>query len=101
MPDTAVPEVAGQTSVREGDLLWTPSPERVERTRLTAFTRFAEDRAGRTLADYTALWQWSTTELEEFWQAVWDFFDVRSSAPHTAVLKAAACRGPAGSPAPG
>jgi acetoacetyl-CoA synthetase len=74
------------TAVREGDLLWTPSPERVERTRLTAFTRFAAERAGRDFPDYAALWRWSTTELEEFWSAVWDFFDVRASTPPTVVL---------------
>ena len=33
--------------------------------RLTAFTRFAEERTGRTFGDYTALWQWSTTEVAE------------------------------------
>ena len=87
MPNTAPHQVAVRSSVREGDLLWTPSPERVQRTRLTAFTRFAEERTGRTFGDYTALWQWSTTEVEQFWQAVWDFFDVRSSASHTAVLE--------------
>jgi len=87
MYNTPVHQVAGRNSVREGDLLWTPSPERVERSQLTAFTRFAEQRTGHTFGDYTALWRWSTTELEEFWQAVWDFFGVRSSAPHTAVLE--------------
>src|SRR3954447_13338609 len=87
MSNTAVHPVTGRSSVREGDLLWTPSPEKVERTQLTAFSRFAEERTGRTFDDYNALWQWSTTELEEFWQAVWDFFDVRSSAAHTAVLE--------------
>ncbi|MGZ4537779.1 MAG: acetoacetate--CoA ligase [Blastococcus sp.] len=76
-----------QTTAREGDLLWTPSAERVEGARLTEFTRFAEARTGRRFADYAALYEWSTTELEEFWQAIWDFFDVRSSAPHTAVLE--------------
>ncbi|MGY1807977.1 acetoacetate--CoA ligase [Blastococcus sp. SYSU D00669] len=72
--------------VREGDLLWTPSPERVESTRLTAFTRFAAERTGRDFPDYAALWRWSTTELEEFWSAVWDFFGVQASQPPTAVL---------------
>ncbi|HEX2075614.1 MAG TPA: acetoacetate--CoA ligase, partial [Geodermatophilus sp.] len=73
-------------TVAEGELLWTPSRERVERTALTAFTRWAEGRAGRTFADYAQLWEWSVTELEDFWQAVWDWFDVRSSEPPTAVL---------------
>jgi acetoacetyl-CoA synthetase len=74
-------------AVREGDLLWAPSPEWVDRSTLTAFTRWAQERTGRTFADYDELWTWSTTELEEFWQAIWDFFEVRSSAPHTAVLE--------------
>jgi acetoacetyl-CoA synthetase len=86
MSDGSVRRGTGDRPVREGDLLWTPSPERVERTRLTAFTRFAEQRTGRSFGDYAALWRWSTTELDEFWAAVWDFFDVRSSAPYTAVL---------------
>src|SRR3954452_12233651 len=87
MSNTAVHPVTGRSSGRECDLLWTPSPAKVERTQLTAFSRFAEARTGHTLDDYNALWQWSTTELDEFWQAVWDFFDVRSSAAHTAVLE--------------
>ncbi|WP_051005136.1 acetoacetate--CoA ligase [Blastococcus saxobsidens] len=78
---------ATSPAVREGDLLWAPPPDRAERTRLAEFTRFAEARTGRSFPDYADLWTWSTVELEEFWQAVWDFFDVRSSAPHTAVLE--------------
>ena len=86
MPVSPVRTEAASTPLREGELLWTPSPERVAGTRLTEFTRFAEERTGRQFADYAQLWAWSTTELDEFWQAVWDFFDVRSSAPHSAVL---------------
>src|SRR4051794_34946862 len=73
-------------AVREGDLLWTPSPEQAERTRLTEFTRFAAERTGRDFPDYAAPWRWSTTELDEFWSAIWDFFGVQASQPPTAVL---------------
>ncbi|NYJ06941.1 acetoacetate--CoA ligase [Petropleomorpha daqingensis] len=82
---TTAPHGTG-LAVREGDLLWTPTPEQAERTRLTAFTRFAAQRTGREFPDYEALWRWSTTEVEEFWGAIWDFFDVRASVPPTAVL---------------
>jgi acetoacetyl-CoA synthetase len=87
MPVPAAQRDDSRTAVREGDLLWTPSADRIAGARLTEFTRFAEERTGRRFADYTQLWAWSTTELDEFWQAVWDFFDVRSSAPHSAVLE--------------
>ncbi|RYF28189.1 MAG: acetoacetate--CoA ligase [Comamonadaceae bacterium] len=45
-------------------------------------------RAERGLAfsDYQALWEWSVTDLDAFWQAVWDYFDLQSPTPHTAVL---------------
>ena len=36
---------------------------------------------------YDALWRWSTTELDAFWQSIWDCFDLRSPTPHTAVLE--------------
>jgi acetoacetyl-CoA synthetase len=48
-------------------VLWTPSPERVERANITAFAR----RRGLP-EDYDSLWRWSVEHLEDFWAAVWD-----------------------------
>ena len=45
-----------------------------------------ERERGLRFADYDALWRWSTTELDAFWQSIWDYFDLRSPTPHTAVL---------------
>lgn len=36
--------------------------------------------------DYQALWRWSVTDLDAFWQSIWDYFDIQSPAPHSAVL---------------
>ena len=41
---------------------------------------------GLTFASYDALWQWSVQDLDAFWQSVWDYFDLCSPTPHTAVL---------------
>jgi acetoacetyl-CoA synthetase len=41
---------------------------------------------GLKFESYDALWRWSTTELDAFWQSIWDYFDLRSPTPHTAVL---------------
>lgn len=45
-------------------------------------------RATRGLAfdSYDALWQWSVDDLPAFWQSVWDYFQMQSPTPHTAVL---------------
>src|SRR5919204_224254 len=31
-------------------------------------------------------WEWSVTELEEFWASIWDFFGVSASTPYSQVL---------------
>jgi acetoacetyl-CoA synthetase len=41
---------------------------------------------GLELADYEALRRWSVDQVEDFWQAMWDYFGVRSSTPHGRVL---------------
>ncbi|QJR10003.1 Acetyl-coenzyme A synthetase [Usitatibacter rugosus] len=53
--------------------LWTPSPERVAASNVTAFTKLVNERHGTKLTDYTSLYRWSCDHLEDFWIAVWDF----------------------------
>ncbi len=82
-------EARGQgVQVREGDLLWTPGPDRVERANVTAFARWLGRERGHRFGDYHELWRWSVTDLDGFWQAVWDYCGVEASAPPTAVLGA-------------
>jgi acetoacetyl-CoA synthetase len=57
-------------SVAEGDLLWEPSEE----LRLNA--RVARFMADRGFGSYDELWQWSVTDVDGFWNAVWSHFDV-------------------------
>ena len=66
--------------------IWTPSEARREKSHLTAFTRWLERERHLKFASYDALWQWSVTDLEAFWGAIWDYFHVHSSAPYTRVL---------------
>jgi acetoacetyl-CoA synthetase len=72
--------------VREGDLLWTPGQDRVARANVTAFIRWLGAERGRHFDDYHALWRWSVTDLDGFWQAIWDYCGIEASALPTAVL---------------
>jgi acetoacetyl-CoA synthetase len=65
----------------EPKLLWRPSAERVEHATITRFAR-AVGREG----DYDELWRWSVDDLEGFWGAIWEFFDVQASEPYERVL---------------
>jgi acetoacetyl-CoA synthetase len=62
------------------ELLWTPSPERIERANITQFAR----KRGLP-EDYHELWQWSVDNLEDFWAAIWDEY-VEPDAPYESVL---------------
>ena len=44
------------------------------------------ERRGLELADYEALRRWSVDHLADFWQALWDYFELASPTPHRQVL---------------
>lgn len=60
-------------------ILWSPSPERADATTIAAFERWLADHRGLQFDDYNAMWRWSIEDLEGFWSAIWDFFDVKAS----------------------
>ena len=50
------------------------------------YQNWLRDERGLSFATYNDLWRWSITELDAFWQSIWDYFDFQSPTPHTAVL---------------
>ena len=51
------------------------------------YQQWLAEHRGLRFDDYDALWRWSTTDLDAFWQSIWDYFDLRSPTPHQAVLE--------------
>ncbi|SFU73214.1 acetoacetyl-CoA synthetase [Polaromonas sp. YR568] len=41
---------------------------------------------GLSFDNYDALWRWSVTDLNAFWQSIWDYFEMQSPTAHSAVL---------------
>jgi acetoacetyl-CoA synthetase len=58
-----------------GEVIWEPTRDQIERTRLWEFMEWLPHRPGT----YQELWEWSITEIGPFWQAVWDFCGVIAS----------------------
>jgi acetoacetyl-CoA synthetase len=57
----------------EGTLLWEPPARLRERSHMA---RLIADRGA---ADYHELWRWSVEDLEGFWAAIWERFEVGST----------------------
>jgi len=68
------------------ELLWEPAPERTELANLRRFMRWLREHRGLDLSSYDEVWKWSVEHLEDFWESVWHFYDVRSSTHYREVL---------------
>ena len=66
--------------------LWTPSPERVAASNLSAFTKFIAERYGVSAENYAELHAWSCHDREQFWQAIWQFCGVVGSTQGDTIL---------------
>lgn len=74
------------TDMQEGSLLWQPSPADKANANLTHYMAWLADQHHLHFNSYPDLWRWSVTEVADFWQSIWDYFDIKASQPPTAVL---------------
>lgn len=72
--------------IQEGTLLWEPTQERKENSNLNHFMVWLQQNRNLSFDSYDKLWDWSVTELEAFWEAMWEYFDIESSTPYRSVL---------------
>ncbi len=50
------------------------------------YQQWLHTHRGLSFDSYDQLWQWSVTELDAFWQSIWDYFELQSPTPHRTVL---------------
>ncbi|MBR0871931.1 acetoacetate--CoA ligase [Bradyrhizobium tropiciagri] len=53
---------------------------------MALYRQWLKERRGLSFADFEEMRRWSVTDIDGFWQSVWDYFDLRSPTPHSAVL---------------
>jgi acetoacetyl-CoA synthetase len=73
-------------STAEDTILWEPSREFKESTNITRYLKWLKEKKDLAFDDYHALWEWSTTDIEDFWESIWEFFEIKSSQPYSEVL---------------
>jgi acetoacetyl-CoA synthetase len=72
--------------VTEGQLLWEPSAEFIKKSGVAKYIAWLKDKNIVDCANYDELWQWSTTEIEDFWASIWEYFEVISDTSYTEVV---------------
>lgn len=58
-----------------------------ETSRIGDFLRFAGQRRGTAFTGWDDLHTWSVTDIEDFWETVWDYFGVISHSAYDTVLR--------------
>ncbi|MCI0398538.1 MAG: acetoacetate--CoA ligase [Chloroflexi bacterium] len=65
--------------VTEGSLLWAPPAAVKENANLTHYMAWLAGHYGLAFDSYRALWQWSVSDVAQFWQSIWEYFAVKAS----------------------
>ncbi|WP_040005245.1 acetoacetate--CoA ligase [Fibrisoma limi] len=66
--------------------LYTPTPRSREQSLLKRYMDWLFIKKGLYFRDYDDLWDWSVTDLEDFWESIWQFFDVQGHTPYNQVI---------------
>jgi acetoacetyl-CoA synthetase len=72
----------------EPEIIWRPTAAAVESSNLTAYVDWLRAERGVDVAAYPELWRWSVTDLEAFWNSIFDYFRVEYDGQRTVALAA-------------
>lgn len=67
-------------------ILWKPTQNFIDNSNLKQFEKWLLLKKGLSFTNYEELWQWSITELEAFWEAIAQYFEVSFNSPYQQVL---------------
>lgn len=73
-------------SVIEGMMLYKADEELIQNSELNRYQKWLSEKYGKQFDSYQDLWEWSTTETEEFWKSIWEFGEIVHSKSYDSIL---------------
>jgi acetoacetyl-CoA synthetase len=67
-------------------VLWSPPPDVATASRVGGYLNWLSRERGHDFATYDDLWRWSVSDLDGFWESVWQHLGVTPSTPYSTVL---------------
>lgn len=67
-------------------VLWKPDNEFISNTRLQDYLNWLKSTRNLHFEDYHQLWKWSVDNVPDFWESLWQYFDIKSYSPYSEVL---------------
>lgn len=66
--------------------LWVPSDDRIKQANVTRFIRFINKKDGLEINSYDELYKWSIENIQNFWEAMWEFGEIQASRKYDVVV---------------
>lgn len=67
--------------------LWKPGRPLLEQSNLKKYMDWLFVKKGLYFRSYHDLWEWSVTDLEDFWESLWNYFNIKSHDLYLEVLQ--------------
>jgi len=67
-------------------ILWTPTQNQINASQMEAFRNQVNSRFNINLKNYFDLYQWSISNISDFWKAIWEFMAIEFSGDYTQVV---------------
>jgi acetoacetyl-CoA synthetase len=71
---------------KERKKLWDPSKEWIENAEVTKFINFVNEKYNKDIQGAKDLYKWSVEKIPEFWEAFWEFAEIKASQPYSKVV---------------
>ncbi len=66
--------------------LWEAKNSFKENSHLYQYEKWLKDQYKLSFKNYNELWKWSVENIEDFWQSIWDYFNVISHKSYNKIL---------------
>ncbi|MEQ9424580.1 MAG: acetoacetate--CoA ligase [Cyclobacteriaceae bacterium] len=67
--------------------LWTPSNTFINNSNLKKFEKWLSVEKGLSFSSYEDIRSWSITDTSAFWEAVWQYFDIKCHSPYSKIIE--------------
>ena len=66
--------------------IWIPSDDRINSSNVKKYLSFLSSNYRKTFSNYSEQYNWSVTEIEEFWKSIWEYSKIVHSKTYSLVL---------------
>ena len=66
--------------------IWTPSQKQIDQSQMTRFMNYVNLSSNLSLKNYDDLYSWSIKDIPSFWESIWKFNEVKSSASYSQIV---------------